>query len=454
MFGRGPDSNDRTLAKRTALANWRQYVVENSWSAKTLGRGLLVSALLALLAAPSVAMAGEPGEAKRAVAIIDISPDAKSNNEIVHEIYVGLKRHPTYVPKNTHAVLNAGGEVDQQNAIKTAQAFAKAGMTAAKRGENEDAAEQFESASGLFEKNFAFLDDAKEYRGTLLRLGEALLKEGEKKQADRAFERAAVVKADLGDADLSSDAQAVFEAAKARVRKLPLGGLSINSDPPNAEVYVDGRYKGVTPVTVAGLRKGKHFAMIRKNGFVRQTMEITIADDELGEESVELKPARKKLLYDQMKGKLKTSVPKLKKVRDNGGDGIKQVASLLFSEVAVVVNVRGSGTDKTVDLYIFDTATKFLLNKITKKLDWSFRNKKAARALVKDLTNFDYAKALGGNTDKVDVSEGGIETEWWFWTIIGVVVVGAVAGVTVWALNQEDPPPFPKDGNGSVVVTF
>ncbi len=422
-------------------------MVEKSWSAYLVAMSVVLSA--------PASSAGEPdASAVRAVALIDISPDAKSNKEIVHEIYVGLKRHPAYSPKNIHAVLNAGGEVDAQNAVKTGQAFAKAGFTALRRGEHEDAAEQFESASGLFEKNFAHLDDPREYRGALLLLGSSLLKDGDKEQADRAFERAAIVRADLGDADLSDDAAEVFEAAKTRVRSRPLGGMQITSVPPNAEVYVDGRYKGVTPVTVAGLRKGKHFASVQKSGYVRRTMEITITGEELGEETVELQAARKKLLFDQLVGQLKADVPKLKKQRELGGEGVKKVANLLYSEVAVVVNVGGSGDQKEVELYIFDTATKFLLKRITKTLDWSFRNKKAARALVGKLTKFDYANALGGNTDKVEVQSGGIETEWWFWTVIGVVVIGGVAVGTYFALTAEEPPPFAKDGSGSVVVTF
>lgn len=411
--------------------------------------------LLAIVLSPLTAAAEEPANVSmREVALVDVSDDAKSNNEIFHEIYVGIKKHPTYNPKNIHAVLNAGGEVQQQNAVKSAQAILQSGYTAFRRGEFEDAAEGFIGAAGVFEQHFAFLLDASQYRGALLMLGTALLKDGEKKQADTAFERAAIVKADGGDATLGEDAKAVFEAAKARVRKLPLGGLQITSNPPNAEVYVDGRYKGVTPVTVAGLRKGKHFASVLKAGYVRQTMKIEIEGEELGEASVELKPARKKLLYDQLTTKLTADISSLKGERPKGGEGVRQVSKLLFSEVSVVVNITGRGDQKKVDLFIFDSATQLLLKRVTKTIDWSFRNKKAARALVKDLTDFDYANALGGDTTEVDTSEGGIETEWWFWTIIGVVVIGGVAVGTYFALSAEDPPPFAKDGNGSVVVTF
>ena len=37
--------------------------------------------------------------------------------------------------------------------------------------------------------------------------------------------------------------------------------------------------------------------------------------------------------------------------------------------------------------------------------------------------------------------EGGIATKWWFWTIVGVVVVGAAVGIGVAAAGGDDPDP-------------
>ena len=70
--------------------------------------------------------------------------------------------------------------------------------------------------------------------------------------------------------------------------------------------------------------------------------------------------------------------------------------------------------------------------------------------------DFDYAIALGGATDPgpTVIEDGGIVSKWWFWTAIGAVVVGATAGGLYAAMNQEDPPPFAKDGSGAVVLSF
>ncbi len=60
------------------------------------------------------------------------------------------------------------------------------------------------------------------------------------------------------------------------------------------------------------------------------------------------------------------------------------------------------------------------------------------------------------NADRA-TSSGGIETEWWFWTLIGVAVVGAGVGIGagVAASTPSSAPPIPGDvGPGGVVMAL
>jgi hypothetical protein len=404
----------------------------------------------ALLAAPALA----DGEGTREVAVITIAKDTKVHAEIVHDIVAAFKRDRNFVLKDLHAVLNAGGEVQDQNNVKTAQAFVKAAKAALKAGDWEEAAEQFDSASRLMEKSYAFLPNKDDYPQVLLQLGAAQLSAGDKSMGKETLKKAAILKADVALSDIGQAAAQAYAKAVAEVDKLPLGAVQLASLPTNAEVYVDGKYKGVTPVTVAGLRVGPHQVALYKDGYGRKGAQIVISPTDMVDEEIELEVARRKLLLDDLSKQLETEIAGLKGERPRGGEGVNQIANLLYSETAVVVKISGPTDEKQVEAFIFDTQSQILLKRVTKTIDWSYRNKKAAQDLVKELTSFNYAEALGGDVSEAPKGDDSIVSKWWFWTIIGVVVVGGTAGILVATLPGEAEPAFAKDGNGAIVLSF
>ena len=69
-----------------------------------------------------------------------------------------------------------------------------------------------------------------------------------------------------------------------------------------------GLYKGITPKTVAGLPEGKHLLVIRKPGYVRQTLEVRSDPTELTTYSFDMEPSRKKPVWDQLRVTLEEEV--------------------------------------------------------------------------------------------------------------------------------------------------
>ena len=55
------------------------------------------------------------------------------------------------------------------------------------------------------------------------------------------------------------------------------GALQIESDPPGAEVYIDGRKSGVTPVTLARIENGDHTVKVVRSGYDTWTNQVSIA---------------------------------------------------------------------------------------------------------------------------------------------------------------------------------
>jgi hypothetical protein len=55
------------------------------------------------------------------------------------------------------------------------------------------------------------------------------------------------------------------------------GGLTIASTPTNAETYIDGIYRGVTPLTVSGLEPGDHLVRLSAAGYVDYSTTTTVS---------------------------------------------------------------------------------------------------------------------------------------------------------------------------------
>ncbi|MGM0574987.1 MAG: PEGA domain-containing protein [Myxococcota bacterium] len=406
------------------------------------------------LVIPFLLLAASAGDARaqaRETAVVDVSSEGKAAAEIAHTIREAVRAHDGYVLKDIHGVLNAGGEADAQGNIKTAQAFHKAGLSALEGGDAMDAAEQFETAAQLMENSFAQLRDTDEYRRVLLHLGMALFRSGEAAPAGLAFERAVLFQAEPGMVDLSADERALLDKAREAIEARSLGAVMLESEPSHAEVYVDGRYRGVTPLTVAGLPEGKHVVTAFKSGFVRQTARVEISSLGMVNRTVALEPARRKRLFDEMRGELRSGLDALDEGVERGGEGVRRMGALLFAEAGVVVQTTGE-SPRHVSMYLFDTNSRLLVHRVEGDVDWSRRNREQVRDLVSQLLDVDWDVALAGvPEDPAGPAAEPITKKWWFWTAIGVGVAGATAAALIATSGGDggEPP-----DTGALVLTF
>ena len=419
----------------------------------TLLRLALWVALVTSLA-PQAAAGGN----ERATVVIDVSGADKAHSEIARAVVRALSNHPSYPAKDIHAVLNAGAEVEDQNNIKTGQAFQEAGAAALEAGDPEDAADQLESARRMLESSFAFIRDVDDYPRLLLQLGVARFFNDDLEGARSIFARSVLFKADPAAWPLGQ-AQAAYDAAVAEVAAADKGAVVIETDPPFAEVYVNGRYRGISPATVAGLPVGEHIVAVLKPGWARKTAKVTSSLEGLQERRVALQPARRQLSFDELQKNLAAEIDSaMTSESRQGGDGVRSAGALLFSEVAIVVRTSGSKAAKQVQLYAFDTGSRRLLKHASATVDWSSRNRKAIAALVAEVLDFDYATALGGATvDPTEVKpavaeDDSVVTKWWFWTIIGVGVAGIAGGTAAAVILTGDDGPPPT--TGSMAIQF
>jgi len=81
------------------------------------------------------------------------------------------------------------------------------------------------------------------------------------------------------------------ELARIRARRLEGESvLRVESDPPGAEVVLDGRPAGTTPISLRGLKSGDHVVELRRDGYVSESRRVSIQAGNGDVLRAELKP--------------------------------------------------------------------------------------------------------------------------------------------------------------------
>ncbi len=425
---------------------------------------------MALVILPSKAQAEQLN--RRMIAVIKLQEDAagnpladtKENAAAAAGVARALrysKQHPDYKVQDLHNVLNTGGESDHLSNIQNGLSYYEAGLKALRDGDIDEAVVQMSDAATLIERSFVYIPKSKTYKTLLLHLGEAQLSNGQKSEAKESFVRAVLMGAKAKWAPLEANALKLFKKVKKSVYMRPNGTIEVITEPPNVEVYVDGRFRGVSPMNIENVLEGRHIVTLKKLGFKRITKTVDVkGGEEKAEIFEDLEYARRHILMKQLFAKLPNAVTMAERTEDKvGGEAINLIKRMLRCEVAVVLRIKSVGDAQEIEAMVFDTVSKRLLSKRSEliTLQSNLRNRTAFRAFTKKLMDFDYAVALGGAKDTgptMVVQDGGIVSKWWFWTAIGAVVVGATAGGVYAVMNQEEPPPFDKDGSGAMVLSF
>lgn len=73
---------------------------------------------------------------------------------------------------------------------------------------------------------------------------------------------------------------------------LPFGGLYISSLPSGADVWVDGKYIGRTPLLLDGLREGKHAVTITKSGWKVEEVDQNVTPGVTTSAAIQLQPTK------------------------------------------------------------------------------------------------------------------------------------------------------------------
>ncbi len=76
---------------------------------------------------------------------------------------------------------------------------------------------------------------------------------------------------------------------------IPKGGVNISSEPPEAEVYINGVYRGRTPILITGLIVGDYQVRLSREGYVDWSQEARISNGKIDRLNIRLERAKASL---------------------------------------------------------------------------------------------------------------------------------------------------------------
>jgi hypothetical protein len=435
--------------------------------------GTLLGVILALgvsglgLVASQARAAGKPKTATFALPTDEFSRKAAS--VLGHLVRENFRRAKEFDLIDVRHLLNKGAQDTRLRSVKKAHKLLAKGKEQYDDLELDVAIEVLGKAQDEYKKAVGRFGDGQKYLEILLFLGASHILSGDAELGADAFRSVALFdKRKTLDAKMFPPSMIdIFNGAKAQAAAAPVGMVQMKSNPPASEVYLNGVYKGITPVTMVKVPEGSHFVRVEKDGYLPwgQQVDFFATHEERVEATLLASPglAQFKKRSKALLGDLDDDPPKKAIVEYGQWTGVEQL---------VVVEVKQRGAEVGVEAVLvqidppkrlayrsanFDfTSTNFLT-----RADAFFTSlyrevkippaetvviKGAGKVAAVATCNSDSDCAIGEICDKAsgtcipDSPEGDqFYEKWWFWTIVGgVAVVGAGAGVMTWYLMQPE----------------
>lgn len=263
----------------------------------------------------------------------------------------------------------------------------------------------------------------------------------------------------------SVESRNLFEQARREISDMASGRVEVKSTPDAAEVYLDGTFRGYTPITLQNAAAGSHLVEVVKDGFLRWSTSASVPEGGRAPVEALLTASPAKAEVDKAiaafdKGvdqkRFATSAPALLRAVD-----AKEALVLTATAGPKGYELSGfyrdlAGTVKPVNGVIAQDAD-FLKN-IRKLLSDAMQVAFAAEGKAepldgpsKDRIESVMKESSTGDTEVtinpddpifkdpgVTGDSDSIVKKWWFWTIIGTVTAGAIVGIAVGVTRKTD----------------
>ncbi len=406
-------------------------------------RRAYVAALAASICLPLFAGSASAAD-QQTVTLIDLSTDGRAQGEIAHDVTRALRLDARIRFRPVSETINVGGEDAERNNVRSAISLMRSASNRIKEKDWEDAAEELESAVTALTTSFAHAPDQTFVEQVLVLHGVALYMAGEKKEAALAFRRSVAFhpKTKHDVSAYGAKVEAAYAKARDEVLLRKPVTWEIRTEPANAEVWVNGRYYGLSPTFVVSI-SGPQYVRLMKQGYGRWG-KLMVVKEENAKVSLKMTVARRKPAFDRM-------LERLSEIFDGAVEpnDLTRAQGLLNAPQAVVLRVSGSREKMKVQLALANLAGRQVVKRITRNVPWMRRDKMAIEALVQELLKApDIPKAVGPV-----VKTDSVFKKWWFWSAVGVVAAGATTAAILLSRTETAPAKY-KAGEGGLILHF
>ncbi len=217
----------------------------------------------------------------------------------------------------------------------------------------DDAIARLGQAVSLYQQTGPLLGDLEELQTALVYLGAALTLRGSADEGESTFVELLTVNPNYQLTGFPPTVERVFEKAAERVDATPSGSVEIYSTPPYAAVYLDGRFEGVTPLTLSDVISGTHYLRLEKLGYTVHGVPLEVAPKQQIASQTRLSSIKRGVELRDLTARCVGEV-----VAGEGmGGALRELSRQMVSDALIFVTVSQSGRDATFSGGVFDSTT-------------------------------------------------------------------------------------------------
>lgn len=354
---------------------------------------------------------------------------------------------------------------DDPNAIGIVRTKVEEGKKALNSGAWDQALRLFNEAEIELKKCFGAVDRATIaliYKG----LGVSLLMAKRPDEAKNALRTSLLIYPEQRQSEYaySLEARNMFAQVQREVQDASEGTIVVTTNPQQAEVYIDGEFKGLSPVRVSGMKEGDHLVTIFYEGYNAYGQFISVKGGAESPLNVMLMPMIDAAEYDQAIEEAQNAVIKGKKADSEGA----RLAKVTQATDVIFLLVKGEKTSFTLsgfywrggqateikkslvkDATLVQSSQELLTVALGVKMppETPLPSLEGARVALPEGKRMETLGSEGGEEFLVDPNSPLFKDvekkeakkefyqQWWFWTAVGAVVAGG-AGAGIYFLSK------------------